>query len=329
MQYRRLGRTDITVSAVAMGCWAIVGDSTWGPQDERDSIAAIHAALDEGINFFDTAEMYGDGYSEQLLGRALADRREEAVIVSKVSPNHLEPNALKEACESSLRRLRTDYLDLYLIHWPNWDIPVERSLGAMAELKRQGKIRAAGVSNFGRQDLTELLQKGRAEANQLPYSLLFRAVEFEIQQVCADNDISILCYCPLAQGLLTGKFASPDEVPEGRARTRLFSRDRPQSRHSEPGAEKETFEAIERIRDISEELGTAMADVALAWLLHQPAVTAVVAGARNADQVRMNARAGELELSQEMLERLAEATESLKARLGRNPDMWQTEPRMR
>jgi len=329
MQYRRLGRTDITVSAVAMGCWAIVGDSTWGPQDERDSIAAIHAALDEGINFFDTAEMYGDGYSEQLLGRALADRREEAVIVSKVSPNHLEPNALKEACESSLRRLRTDYLDLYLIHWPNWDIPVERSLGAMAELKRQGKIRAAGVSNFGRQDLTELLQKGRAEANQLPYSLLFRAVEFEIQQVCADNDISILCYCPLAQGLLTGKFASPDEVPEGRARTRLFSRDRPQSRHSEPGAEKETFEAIERIRDISEELGTAMADVALAWLLHQPAVTAVVAGARNADQVRMNARAGELELSQEMLERLAEATESLKARLGPNPDMWQTEPRMR
>jgi len=329
MQYRRLGRTDITVSAVAMGCWAIVGDSTWGPQDERDSIAAIHAALDEGINFFDTAEMYGDGYSEQLLGRALADRREEAVIVSKVSPNHLEPNALKEACESSLRRLRTDYLDLYLIHWPNWDIPVERPLGAMAELKRQGKIRAAGVSNFGRQDLTELLQKGRAEANQLPYSLLFRAVEFEIQQVCADNDISILCYCPLAQGLLTGKFASPDEVPEGRARTRLFSRDRPQSRHSEPGAEKETFEAIERIRDISEELGTAMADVALAWLLHQPAVTAVVAGARNADQVRMNARAGELELSQEMLERLAEATESLKARLGPNPDMWQTEPRMR
>ena len=125
MKYRKLGRTDIQVSVVAMGCWPIVGDSTWGHQDEADSIAAIEAALEAGINTFDTAESYGDGYSEELLGRVLAGRRDRVVLASKVSADHLAPQALKKACQDSLRRLRTDHLDLYHIHWPSRKVPLE------------------------------------------------------------------------------------------------------------------------------------------------------------------------------------------------------------
>lgn len=325
MQYRRLGRTDVEVSAVAMGCWAIVGDATWGPQDEKDSVAAIETALEVGINFFDTAELYGDGYSEELLGRVLSSRRGQVVIASKVAPRHLRPDDLKAACEGSLRRLRTDYIDLYQIHWPAWDIPIAETLGVLEELKSAGKIRVIGCSNFGPRDLGELMAHGRVEVNQLPYNMLWRAIEWEIQPLCVEHELSILPYCPLAQGLLTGKFASADGVPAGRARTRHFSK----ARHGEPGAEKETFEAVAAIRAICQEIDEPMADVALAWLLARPAVTSVLAGARNPDQVRVNAAAADLNLSDEIFERLARATDALKERFGTNVDMWQSESRLR
>lgn len=329
MRYRTLGRTDIEVSAVALGCWAIVGDETWGPQQEQDSFDAIGAALDAGINFFDTAEAYGDGYSEELLGRALADRRREVIIASKVSSEHLGADELRAACERSLKRLRTGYIDLYHIHWPSREAPLEESLGAMERLKAEGKIRAVGVSNFGRLDLLEVLAHGRVEVDQLPYSMLFRAIEYEIVPLCVERDVSILCYCPLAQGLLTGKFATPDDVPESRARTRHYSKDRPQSRHSEPGCEQEVFQAIGAVRDVSEGLGVTMAGAAIAWLLAQAGVGSVLAGGRNAEQVRMNAAAADLSLSEDALQQLSAATEEVKAILGPNPDMWQTDSRIR
>ena len=328
MRYRTLGRTDVEVSVVAMGCWPIVGDSTWGPQDEADSIETIKHAVDSGINFFDTAEMYGNGYSEELLGRALADCRDEVVIGSKAIPDHLEPRKLRKACEGSLRRLNTDYIDLYQLHWPNADVPIEDSLRTLEELKEEGKIRVTGVSNFGQRDLSELLRKGRVEVNQLPYNMLFRAIEFGLQGTCAEQDISILPYCPLAQALLTGKFSDPDEVPVGRARTRHFSPDRPRSRHDEPGYEEQAFEAVRRVKGICGEIGEPMADVALAWLLEQPAVTSVLAGARTPEQVQMNAEAGDLELPEEIVERLNKATEDLKQAMGPNVDMWETESRI-
>ena len=322
MKYRKLGQTDITVSVVAMGCWAIVGDATWGPQDKADSIAAIRAALDAGVNFFDTAEMYGNGYSEELLGQALEGRRHEAVIASKVSPEHMTADQVIRACEGSLKRLRTDYIDLYQIHWPSRTVPLAETMAALEKLKQQGKIRAIGVSNFGVGDLADLLAIGRPETNQLPYSLLWRAIEYGIQQRCIEHGIGILTYSSLAQGLLTGKFTSPDQVPDGRARTRHFSRDRPQTRHGETGCEAETFAAIERIRQISERVAQPMSQVALAWLLAQPGVTAVIAGARTPEQIRHNAAAADLELTPEVVAELAEATEELKHRLGPNPDMW-------
>ena len=157
MQYRTLGQTDISVSVVAMGCWAIAGDATWGPQDEAESIATIHAALDAGVNFFDTAEAYGDGYSETLLGRGLAGRRHEAVIATKVSGSHLSGPEVREACERSLRRLQTETIDLYQIHWPGRQTPISETAEALVALKETGKVRAIGVSNFGVGDLSEFV----------------------------------------------------------------------------------------------------------------------------------------------------------------------------
>ncbi|MFL7793436.1 MAG: aldo/keto reductase [Anaerolineae bacterium] len=322
MDYRKLGRTDIEVSVVAMGCWALAGGHTWGPQDEVDSIATVYAALDAGVNFFDTAEGYGDGYSEEVLGRALKDRRHEAVIATKVSRRNLAPDAVLQACERSLRRLQTDFIDLYQIHWPSREVPISETFPVLEKLRDQGKVRAIGMSNFGIGDLTDLLAIGHCQTDQLPYSLLWRAVEYEIQPKCVDENIGILCYSPLMQGLLTGKYASPDEVPDGRARTRHFSKDRPSVRHGESGCEAETFAAIERIRQASESVGESMAKVSLAWLLAQLGVNAVLAGARKPGQIRETAQAADLTLAPETIEALTEATEEVKQLLGTSPDIW-------
>jgi len=329
MEYRKLGETEIKVSTVAMGCWAIAGDWVWGEQDEKDSIATIRTALDLGVNLFDTAEGYGDGYSEIVLGKALAGRRQEAVIATKVSSNHLSGEEVQKACHRSLQRLNTDYIDLYQVHWPNWDIPIAETWKAMEKLRQEGKVREIGVCNFGTQDLSNLLSVGRCATNQLPYSLLWRAIEHSLQQQCLDNDIGILCYSPLAQGLLTGKFASADDVPEGRARTRHFSKERPLTRHGEDGHEAETFATIDRIRRICAKIDVPMAEVALAWLLHQPGVTTVLAGARHPGQIEQNVRAAALDLPPEIVRELTEATEALRLKLGTNLDQYQSDSRFR
>lgn len=329
MEYRKLGKTDITVSTIALGCWAFAGDMTWGPQDEAESIATVRAALDRGINFFDTAEGYGGGDSEAVLGRALAGRRHEAVIATKVSRSHLSSREVQRACERSLQHLQTDYVDLYQVHWPSRTVPLGETLEALVKLQEQGKVRAIGACNFGVNDLSNLLEIERVGTNQLPYSLLWRAIEYHIRQKCINEGIGILCYSPLVQGLLTGKFSSPDEVPQGRARTRLFSSNRPQARHGEAGQEAETFAALDKIRRICSRINQPMAKVALAWLIHQPGVTAVIAGARTPDQIEQTTLAADLELSPELVDELSAATELLKQKLGPNPDLWQSESRFR
>jgi myo-inositol catabolism protein IolS len=322
MEYRKLGQTDIDVSTVSMGCWAIVGGDWWGPQDEADALAAINTALEVGINFFDSAEGYGAGASEELLGRVLGSRRPEVIIATKVSRANLNADNVQAACERSLKRLQTDYIDLYQIHWPNPDIPYDETMTALQKLVEQGKVRILGVSNFGPQDMRDMLALGRYEANQIPYNLLWRAPEYEIQSVCVEEGISILPYSPLQQGLLADKFASADDVPDPRASTRQFSSARPRATHGEAGVETEMFAAISELRSLCAELGQPMARVALAWLLHQPAVTSVVAGARNPAQVRENAQAADVQLSPEMLQRLDQISQGVKVRLGSNMDMW-------
>ena len=323
MLYRELGKSGLMVSAISMGCWPIVGDAVWGPQDESEAIAALRAAVDCGVNFFDSAEAYGNGLSEELLRKGLSDVRSKVVIASKAAAANASAAGMRAACEASLQRLGTDYIDVYYMHWPNHDIPFADTMGALQQLKAEGKIRVIGLSNFGRLDLPEMLACGRAEVNELPYNLLWRVIEAEIMPQCVQAHISITAYMPLMQGLLTGKFRTPADVPDLRARTRHFPPDRLQSRHGEPGAEAETFGAIAKIGEIARAVGLSMTEVALSWPLYQPAVDSVIVGARNPAQVQANAAAAEAKLSPDVLAALDEATRPLKQIFGTNPDMWQ------
>jgi myo-inositol catabolism protein IolS len=330
VQYRRLAKTEIEVSVVCFGCWGIIGGFNWGPQDEHDSLAALHAAFDAGINFYDTAEGYGNGQSEQLLARGLGNVRDKIVIATKVSPNHFSVQEMRAACERSLQNLGTEWIDLYQLHWPNHDLPINETLDALERLKSEGKIRAYGVSNFGTQDLRDAVGTGRTiSSNQLAYSLLFRAIEYDVLPLCTEHNISVLTYSSLMQGLLSGKYRTADDVQTDRARTRHFAHTRSHARHEEAGAETETFEAVEAVRQMATEINEPMADVALAWLIAQPGITSVIAGARNEDQAHGIARAGALSLPPEFVERLLQPTSALKHKLGPNPDMWQSKSRMR
>ena len=330
MKYRRLAKTELDVSVVCFGCWGVIGGFNWGAQDEQDSVAALQTAYDAGINFYDSAEGYGNGQSEQLLTRALGHVREKIVIATKVSPTHFAPLDLRAACEQSLKNLATDYIDLYQLHWPNHDLPIEPTLSALVQLKSEGKIRAYGVSNFGINDLSNALGTHAAiSSNQLAYSLLFRAIEYEVLPLCIGSELSVLTYSSLMQGLLSGRYFSADDVQPDRARTRHYSSQRPFARHGEDGQEQSTFEVVTAIRQLAEEIGKPMADLSLAWLLAQPGVTAVIAGARNTAQAIGIARAADMTLDNDTILRLSGLTATLKEKLGRNPDMWQGISRMR
>ncbi|HEU4578627.1 MAG TPA: aldo/keto reductase [Polyangiaceae bacterium] len=324
MRYTVLPGTDLRVSVIAMGCWALAGDSTWGEQSEADSVAATRAALDAGINFFDTAPGYGDGLSERRLGKGLQGLRERAVVATKLGPDAMRPEALVASLERSLRNLGMDHVDLLQIHWPSREVPFAETWGALERLREQGKTRALGVSNFGARDLAELTRSGVPVTNQLPYSLLSRAIEYELVPACAQQGIGILCYSPLLWGLLAGTYRSADEVPAGRARSRHFAPTRAQTRHTEAGCERETFEALARIQAVAERLAVPMSELAVAWLLHQPGVTGVLAGIRRPDQAQANARAAELRLDAATLVELDAATDAVKRALGSNPDLWQS-----
>jgi myo-inositol catabolism protein IolS len=329
MQYQVLGQSDLRVSLYALGCWPFAGGSVWGEQDDAVSIATVHAALDAGINIFDTAEAYETGHSERVLGQALVGRRDQAVIVTKVAPNHLAADDVITACEQSLHNLQTDYIDLYLIHWPNWNVPLAETVGALEQLKSQGKIREIGVSNFGVRDLSEILELYPVVVNQLPYSLLWRVIEQEILPVCLANHVGLMCYSPLSQGLLTGRYANGAEVPPGLARTRYYASSRADGQHGEAGCEEEVFTALAGIRKIADELGQSMAAVALAWLRQQPGVATILVGARSPEELKQNLPAQELQLSPDVIRALSEVTEPVKAKLGNNPDMWMVPSRMR
>ncbi len=328
MLYMALGRrNDMQVSAIALGCWPFAGGDVWGAQEDADSITAVHAALDEGINFFDTAEGYGR--SEEVLGSGLKGRRHEATIATKVSEANLAADGIVSACERSLRALQTDYIDLYQIHWPNWDVPLAETVGALETLQGQGKIRAYGVCNFAEQDLSEMIALGQCVTDQLPYNLAWRGIERAVLPLCQANGVGVICYSPLAQGVLTGRYANADEMPEGLARTRLYSGERSMSEHGESGHEEELFTAVAQVRRIAADLGEPMAAVSLAWARQQEGVTSLLVGARNADEVRRNLPSLDLTLPADVLRQLAQVTESLKESLGESLDMWYVPSRMR
>ena len=329
MKYYPLGNTQLTVSKIALGCWGFAGGSMWGPQDETDSIATVSAALDTGINFFENAQGYGDGASEEILGKALKGRRHQAIIATKIRPAEVTNKSVEAACEKSLRRLQTDYIDLLQPHWPNRQVPAEETYRAFTKLQESGKIRAFGVSNYGVGDLGEILRCGQVASDQLPYSLLFRAIEYEVQPLCVQENLSMLCYSTLLHGLLSGRFLTPADVPDGRARTRHFSKNRLGTRHNEEGCETEVFASIEQIRQIAADFGQPMSFVSVAWVLQQPGVTSAIVGARRPEQIRELAAVADLQLDLSTLQKLTAATEQVKRILGFNPDMWMSQSRFR
>ena len=330
MEYTTLGQTDVSVSRVGLGLWNISGDVNWDRVEEDRAVETIQTAVDSGINFLDTAEAYGDGYSEKVLGSALETiDRDDVVVATKAADGNLAYDDLKAACEGSLDRLGIDCIDVYYLHYANHDVPIEETARALRELKEEGKIRVPAVSNFGVADLDEILDSVRVEANQLPYNLLWRAIEYEVADACRANDVDIVTYSSLAQGMLAGKFGSPDEVPEGRARTRHFSSDRPEVRHDEAGAEAETFETIQQFENLCDEFDVSLTDAAIAWPLHQEGVASVLVGATRPEQAAANAEAASVSLSDEFLDRADEVTADLKEVLGSNPDPWQSDSRYR
>ena len=327
METRTLNPSGIQLPILGLGCWSFGGQEGdyWGPHDDRDAAEVVAMAFDHGANYFDTAEGYNDGRSEAALGRALAGRRNEAIIGTKISPDNTAPATLRQHCEASLRRLETDTIDIYMVHWPITDYPVADAFATLADLRAEGKIRAIGVSNFGPTQLQEAIATGvPLEVNQLGYSLLDRAIEFEILPACQRYGIGVAAYMPLMQGLLTGRWRSADEIPQVRRRTRHFSSDRPGARHGEPGAEAEVFAALRDIAQIAETQGVPMPDLALAWVAAQPGVTTVIVGTRTPAQLRESLRGIGRTLSPEISAELGRLTESVKVKLGANADLWRS-----
>lgn len=329
MQYTHLNGTDLKVSRIAFGCMSTVGSQTYNGLAEQQAVETMHTAMDRGVTLFDTARAYAEGESERLLGQAIKGRRDEVVIASKPMGPTLAKEELLKECEQSLRDLGIETIDLYQIHWPRHQIAWEETAEAMLRMKESGKIRHIGVCNFGTEDLGEWVKLAECTTNQIAYNMIFRAAEFELVDQLKKNDVGILCYSPLAQGLLAGRFDSADDVPSGRARTRHFSGDREEARHGEAGCEDVTFEALAKVKRIAEDLDLPMGGLSLAWLLSRPQVTSVLVGASRPDQVERNVAAADIKLTEDTIRALDEATDPVKESLGASLDMWASPPRMR
>ena len=314
---RQLGTSEIYITPIVMGTWQ-AGKRMWVGIEDAETVKAMRGAFEAGITAFDTAEVYGEGHSEQIVGKALSDVRSQVVYASKVFANHLKYGAVIEACDRSLKNLNTDYIDLYQIHWPSgtWNsevVPIAETMGALNKLKEQGKIRAIGVSNFSPAQIEEAAQYGRIDSLQPPYSLFWRWVEKDAMPYCVENHISILAYSSLAQGILTGKFGPEHKFEEGdhRAKNKLFK----------PENYGRVQAALDRLRPIADRHQTSLGNLALAWLIAQPQTNAIV-GARRAEQAAENVKAAEVKLSAEELAEIDAIGRTVTDHLDDNPVMW-------
>lgn len=322
MDYFKLQGTDIEISQMSMGTWGFSGAKLWGASDDNVSIDTIRRALDAGINLYDTAERYGDGRAEEVLGKALKGRRPGAVIATKVYTASLGYEDVISHCEGSLKRLDTDYIDIYMIHWPSRVIPFEETMSAFEKLKKDGKIRAIGVCNHGVKCL-EGVKNHKVVLNQLPYSLIWRVIEKEVKVKTIENNTSIWAYSPLAQGLLTGKYKSVDDVPMERRETRFYSGKWQQGRHDDKGFEKEIFEFLPKLQKIADEAAIPMSALALAFLKSRSGMGSVLIGSRNARQLEQNLKAFETRVPVDVIKEITELSEGLKSIMGENPDLWE------
>jgi aryl-alcohol dehydrogenase-like predicted oxidoreductase len=308
METRKLGNSDIKITPVGYGAWAIGGSGWefgWGAQDDADSLAAIHRALELGVNWIDTAAVYGLGHSEEIVARALKEWRGPRPYVftkcvlrwDEKGKVHQEFSAhsIRRECEDSLRRLQVEIIDLYQIHWPPDDNGprLEEAWQTLSALKKEGKVRWIGVSNFNVEQLKRAAKIAPVTSLQPPYSLIRRKIETEVLPYCEKQGIAVIVYAPMASGLLTGAMT--------RERAAALPADDFRSRNPEfrdPRLSK-NIDLVERLRHVGARHGRAPGEVAIAWTLRLPAVTGAIVGARNAKQAEGIMRAGELKLSPE------------------------------
>jgi aryl-alcohol dehydrogenase-like predicted oxidoreductase len=286
---KQLGNSDLQLTAIGFGAWAIGGGDwqyAWGPQEDRKSIEAIHRALDAGINWIDTAAVYGLGHSEEIVGTALKSRTAKPLIFTKCAMTWGEDRKIvqtlkkiREEVEGSLRRLKVDTIDLYQIHWPVPDEEVEEGWTTMAELQREGKVRYIGVSNFSVAQMERALKIAPITSLQPPYSMINRSTEPEILPFCQKHGIGVINYSPMQSGLLTGAMTKERvaKMPQDDFR-------RNSKQFQEPLISR-NLELVELLRSIGKRHGVEPGVVAIAWTLHNPAITAAIVGGRSAEQV--------------------------------------------
>jgi aryl-alcohol dehydrogenase-like predicted oxidoreductase len=309
MQRRKLGYTDLKLTTVGLGTWAMGGpwQFGWGPQDDGEAIAAILTALEEGINWIDTAPVYGCGHSEELVGKALKQTSQKPFIATKCGllwndkrekVNCLKAKSIHQECEASLKRLRIDVIDLYQIHWPEPEEDVAQAWEEMARLAEDGKVRYIGVSNFNIGQIKRIEKIALIASLQPPYSMLNREVEDELLGYCAENNIGVVAYSPMQRGLLTGKFSQERlvDLPLDDHRRRMPDFQEPQF--------TATLQLVDQLRPIAKRNGRTLAQLAISWVLRRSEVTAAIVGARRPEQIAETAAASDWTLAQEDIEEI-------------------------
>jgi aryl-alcohol dehydrogenase-like predicted oxidoreductase len=305
MQKKRLGSTDMDITPIGFGSWAIGGGNWsygWGNQDDGDAIAAIERAVELGVNWIDTAAVYGLGHSEELVAQAVAGMKNKPYIFTKCSlvwnehrqiANCLKADSIRRECEASLKRLQVDAIDLYQIHWPNPEPDLEEGWTEMARLKEEGLVRHIGVSNYNVDQLLRITPIAPVASLQPPYSMLRPAVEQEILPFCLERNIGVIVYSPMLSGMLTGSMT--------RERAASLSKNdwRRQNKEFQEPRLSANLELVELLKRIGAPYGRSAGEVAISWTLRHPAVTAAIVGGRNAAQVEGIASAGDFRLSQD------------------------------
>jgi aryl-alcohol dehydrogenase-like predicted oxidoreductase len=327
MEYRTLGKSGIKVSEIAFGAWAI-GGWLWGGADAKDAVIAIETAIDHGMTTIDTAAVYGFGLSEELVGKAVKGKRDKTQILTKFGMVWDEKKgkfyfatkdndgkdidiyaySSKERvladCDKSLKRLGTDYIDLFQIHWPDATTPISETMEALEILIKKGKIRAGAVSNYSRDQMAEAIMTLHIASNQMPYSMVNREIEKEIVPFCKQHNIGLLAYSPMQRGLLTGKFRKDHHFGEG------------DSRPNTPFYKEPDFSRIigftDKLKVIADERKVTLSQLVLNWTKEQPGITCVLAGARNSQQVLENVKAVDFILSQDEMNRMNSLIADLK-----------------
>lgn len=341
MKKRLCKNSGLELSILGAGCWTFGGGKYWGSQDQKDVNSVVKESINLGINYFDTAEAYNEGRSESSLGEAtIGIPRDKFLIGTKVSPSNCYNETLIKHCEASLHRLQTDYIDLYMVHWPihphsirhfTEDIhiiqnppEINDALETLRKLKQQGKIRNFGVSNFSRTRL-ENLPLEEIAVNELPYNLLCRAIEYDALSICEENGIGVIGYMALLQGILADIYPSLYDIPVWQRRTRHFNcRSTEECRHGEDGAETETEAALNGIRHLSKESGFSMAEIAIKWILENPAINCTLVGSRNVLELEQNVKAIQAPLDKEIKEELDRITTPVMEKLGNHFDYYES-----